>query len=177
MNKKTVVIGFVGSTLDQGKRPDRWQRWRPTLSLLMHEDLIVDELVLLHDRQHHNLVEFILKMQEVSPSTTVSGYKVSIRDPWDFAEVYGALYDFVKTYPFDTEKNNYLLHITTGTHVGQICWYLLVDANYLPAKLIQSAPNQQKHQKVNIASLIWIYLAMMFSSSVLKMNNNKTGSN
>jgi hypothetical protein len=22
MNKKTVVIGFVGSTLDQGKRPD-----------------------------------------------------------------------------------------------------------------------------------------------------------
>jgi transcriptional regulatory protein RtcR len=59
MNKKTVVIGFVGSTLDQGKRPDRWQRWRPTLSLLMHEDLIVDELVLLHDRQHHNLVKFI----------------------------------------------------------------------------------------------------------------------
>jgi transcriptional regulatory protein RtcR len=38
--KKTVVIGFVGSTLDQGKRPDRWQRWRPTLSLLMHEDLL-----------------------------------------------------------------------------------------------------------------------------------------
>ena len=59
MNKKTIVIGFVGSTLDQGKRPDRWQRWRPTLSLLMHEDLIVDELVLLHDRQHRNLVDFI----------------------------------------------------------------------------------------------------------------------
>ena len=145
MNKKTIVIGFVGSTLDQGKRPDRWQRWRPTLSLLMHEDLIVDELVLLHDRQHRNLVDFIREDgAEVSPQTTVSGYKISIRDPWDFAEVYGALYDFVKSYPFDTEKNNYLLHITTGTHVAQICWYLLVDANYLPAKLIQSAPNHQK---------------------------------
>ena len=143
--KKTVVIGFVGSTLDQGKRPDGWQRWRPTLSLLMHEDLIVDELVLLHDRQHHNLVKFITEdAQNVSPSTTVSGHRVSIRDPWDFAEVYGALYDFVKSYAFDTEKNNYLLHITTGTHVAQICWYLLVDANYLPSKLIQSAPNQQK---------------------------------
>jgi transcriptional regulatory protein RtcR len=143
--KKTVVIGFVGSTLDQGKRPERWQRWRPTLSLLMHEDFIVDELVLLHDRQHRNLVDFIREdAVEVSPQTTVSGYKISIRDPWDFAEVYGALYDFVKTYSFDTAKNNYLLHITTGTHVAQICWYLLVDANYLPAKLLQSAPNQQK---------------------------------
>ncbi len=29
--KKTVVIGFVGSTLDQGRKPDRWQRWRPNL--------------------------------------------------------------------------------------------------------------------------------------------------
>ncbi|MFH4307279.1 RNA repair transcriptional activator RtcR family protein, partial [Acinetobacter baumannii] len=38
----------------------------------------------------------------------------------------------------------YLLHITTGTHVAQICWYLLVDAHYLPAQLIQSSPNQHK---------------------------------
>lgn len=145
MNKRNVVIGFVGSTLDQGKRPDRWQRWRPTLSLLMHEDLIVDELILLHDRQHHNLVKFIEEdAKSLSPSTLVSGHRVSIRDPWDFAEVYGALYDFVKSAAFDTEKNNYLLHITTGTHVAQICWYLLVDANYLTAKLIQSAPNQNK---------------------------------
>ncbi len=68
--KKTVVIGFVGSTLDQGKKPDRWQRWRPTISLLMHEDLLVDELVLLHDRQHHNLVKSIaVDAKEISPQT------------------------------------------------------------------------------------------------------------
>ena len=95
--KKTVVIGFVGSTLDQGKRPDRWQRWRPTISLLMHEDLIVDELVLLHDRQHRNLVDFIREdVVEVSPSTQVIAHKVSTRDPWDFAEVYGAFYNFTQ---------------------------------------------------------------------------------
>ncbi len=111
----------------------------------MHEDLLVDELVLLHDRQHHNLVKSIaVDAKEISPQTEVSGHKVSIKDPWDFAEVYGALYDFVKTYPFDVEKNSYLLHITTGTHVAQICWYLLVDAHYLPAQLIQSSPNQHK---------------------------------
>ncbi len=70
--KKTVVIGFVGSTLDQGKKPDRWQRWRPTISLLMHEDLLVDELVLLHDRQHHNLVKSIaVDAKEISPQNSV----------------------------------------------------------------------------------------------------------
>lgn len=142
MNKKTVVIGFVGSTLDQGKKPERWQRWRPTMSLLMHEDLMVDELVLLHDRQNKGLVEHLREdAAELSPQTIINGQKITIRDPWDFSDVYGALYDFVKSYHFDTENNNYLLHITTGTHVAQICWYLLVDAHYLPAKLIQSSPS------------------------------------
>ncbi|MFC3902808.1 transcriptional regulatory protein RtcR [Acinetobacter marinus] len=141
MNKKTIVIGFVGSTLDQGKRPERWQRWRPSMSLLMHEDLIVDELVLLHDRQSKNLVDHLREdARQLSPQTQVTGQKIVIRDAWDFADVYGALYDFVKSYPFDIEKNDYFIHITTGTHVAQICWYLLVDANYLPAQLIQSSP-------------------------------------
>ena len=45
-------------------------------SLLMHEDLIVDELVLLHDRQHRNLVDFIREdAVEVSPSTQVIAHK------------------------------------------------------------------------------------------------------
>lgn len=145
MSKKNIVIGFVGSTYDQGKRNERWNRWRPTMSLLMHEDLIVDELVLLHDRRSQGLVEFLRgDIALTSPTTVVNGAQISIRDPWDFSDVYGALYDFVKNYPFDTEKNNYLLHITTGTHVAQICWYLLIEANYLPAKLIQSSPNQKK---------------------------------
>ena len=55
-----------------------------------------------------------------------------------------SLYDFIKSYSFDTENNHYILHITTGTHVAQICWYLLIEAGYLPAKLIQSSPNEHK---------------------------------
>lgn len=154
--KKTVVIGFVGSTLDQGKKPERWQRWRPTMSLLMHEDLIVDELVLLHDRRNTGLVEHLQRdALQLSPQTQVTGHKVNIRDPWDFSDMYGALYDFVKSYPFDVENNHYLLHITTGTHVAQICWYLLIDAHYLPAKLIQSSPagKQQPEGEYRIIDL------------------------
>ncbi len=32
------------------------------------------------------------------------------------------------------------MHITTGTHVAQICWFLLTEARYLPASLIQTGP-------------------------------------
>ena len=144
-SKKTVVIGFIGSTLDQGKTEQRWQRWRPTLSLLMHDDLVVDELVLLHDARSQKLVNFLQSdIRQVSPNTQLSRQKIEIRDPWDFADMYGALYDFVKSYPFDLEHCDYLLHITTGTHVAQICWYLLIDAHYLPAKLIQSSPTHRQ---------------------------------
>ncbi|MDM1756483.1 MULTISPECIES: RNA repair transcriptional activator RtcR [Acinetobacter] len=155
-SKKTVVIGFVGSTLDQGKKEERWQRWRPTMSLLMHEDLLIDELVLLHDRRSLSLIEHLQQdAQQISPNTHISGHQVNIRDPWDFSDMYGALYDFVKSYPFDTENYQYLLHITTGTHVAQICWYLLVDAHYLPAKLIQSSPTgkQQPEGEYRIIDL------------------------
>ncbi len=154
--KKTVVIGFVGSTLDQGKKPERWQRWRPTISLLMHDDLVVDELVLLHDRRNASLIAHLQQDAfEISPQTKITGHKVNIRDPWDFSDMYGALYDFVKSYPFDTDNNHYLLHITTGTHVAQICWYLLIDAHYLPAKLIQSSPTgkQQPEGEYRIIDL------------------------
>ena len=143
--KKTTVIGFVGATLDQGSKADRWARWRPTMSLLMHDDLMVDELVLLHDRRSASLVEKLKQdIQMISPQTQVIGQPISIRDLWDFADVYGALYDFVRGTTFNTQTHQYFLHITTGTHVAQICWYLLVDAHYLPAKLIQSSPNKNK---------------------------------
>lgn len=32
------------------------------------------------------------------------------------------------------------MHITTGTHVAQICWFLLTEARYLPASLLQTSP-------------------------------------
>jgi transcriptional regulatory protein RtcR len=40
-------------------------------------------------------------------------------DPWDFEEVYAALHDFARSYPFDPEREDYLVHITTGTHVAR----------------------------------------------------------
>ena len=65
---------------------------------------------------------------------------VPFADAWDFGAVYAALLDFVKAYPFDPEREDYLVHITTGTHVAQICLYLLTESRHLPARLLQTSP-------------------------------------
>jgi len=59
-------------------------------------------------------------------------------------EVYGSLHDFARGYAFDTEKEEYLLHLTTGTHVAQICLFLLAESRHLPARLLQTAPPKKQ---------------------------------
>jgi len=54
--------------------------------------------------------------------------------------VYGALLDFARAYPWNTEKEDYLVHITTGTHIAQISLFLLVEAHHLPGRLLQTSP-------------------------------------
>ena len=39
--------------------------------------------------------------------------------PVDFEPVYEALFTFARNYQFDTDSEDYLIHITTGTHVAQ----------------------------------------------------------
>ena len=139
--KKTVVIGLIGAVMDTGGGPERWQRWRPTVDLCRHEDLVVDRIELLCARKFTKLAEQLTAdITSVSPETTVRTHFVELQDPWDFQEVYTALHDFTRHYPFNPEKEDYLVHITTGTHVAQICLFLLTEAHYLPAKLIQTAP-------------------------------------
>jgi transcriptional regulatory protein RtcR len=62
------------------------------------------------------------------------------RDPWDFQEVYGQLHEFARSYEFRPDSERYLMHITTGTHVTQICMFLLTETRYFPASLLQTSP-------------------------------------
>ncbi|HEY0115228.1 MAG TPA: RNA repair transcriptional activator RtcR [Allosphingosinicella sp.] len=142
--KPLVVIGFLGSTLDASKfGPTRWNKWRPTVSLCMHEDLRVDRLVLLHGAIHTRLAEYVAHdIADISPETRVEPHVLDFTDAWDFEEVYGKLLDFARAYPFDPESEDYLIHITTGTHVAQICLFLLTEAHYLPGRLLQTQPQR-----------------------------------
>jgi transcriptional regulatory protein RtcR len=144
--RKTVAIGFVGTTLDYvGKGAQRWERWRPSVGLCQQDDIVIHRLELLHDARSRGLFERLrTDIAAVSPETEVRSVEITLRDPWDFEEVYSTLHDFTRGYAFDTEAEDYLIHITTGTHVAQICWFLLAEARYLPAKLIQTAPPRKK---------------------------------
>ena len=138
---RNVVIGFLGTVLDAGSGPSRWEKWRPSGSLCRHEDFIVDRFELLADERHRALAEQVAAdIVQISPETDIRLQRLDLKDPWDFEEVYGALLDFCQGYPFDTETEDYLVHITTGTHVAQICMFLLTEARYFPGRLLQASP-------------------------------------
>jgi transcriptional regulatory protein RtcR len=142
--KPLTVIGFLGSTLDASKfGPSRWSKWRPSVGLTMHEDLRVDRFILIHGSAHRRLAEYVAEdIASVSPETNVEMRLLDFRDPWDFEEVFGKLLDFARAEPFDPETEDYLVHITTGTHVAQICLFLLTEARYLPGRLLQTQPER-----------------------------------
>ncbi|MBN4859487.1 RNA repair transcriptional activator RtcR [Citrobacter portucalensis] len=142
MKKRRVVIGVLGTVLDKrGKRANRFKKWRPTVGLCQQPDFPVDRLELLHQPRDEGMAQRLIEdVALLSPDTEVRPHAVTINDPWDFEEVYAAFLDFATHYSFDTENEEYLVHITTGTHVAQICWFLLTEARYLPASLLQTSP-------------------------------------
>ncbi|RVU35227.1 AAA family ATPase [Hwanghaeella grinnelliae] len=154
--KSNTVIGFLGSTLDAAKfGPTRWNKWRPTVSICMQEDLRVDRFVLIHGSFHKRLANFVAQdIREVSPETEILLQVMDFEDAWDFEEVYGKLLDFARGFPFDPDSHDYLVHITTGTHVGQICLFLLTEARYLPGKLLQTQPQKGAPQPIGTWNVI-----------------------
>lgn len=134
---KNVVIGFLGTQLDMGKK----RRWKPSVSLVQHDDFHVDRLELLHDEKFNRLAQQVKREIEAhSPGTEVLLQTMNLDDPWDFQEVYGKLFDFARAYGFDDDRERYHVHLTTGTHVAQICWFLLTESRHVPARLIQTGP-------------------------------------
>jgi len=139
---KQVVIGLIGTQLDSGFNENRWERWRPTVSLFQHDELLWDRLELLAEPNFQKLTDIIIAdVAQVSPETESRLHPVSFaKDPWNLESVYGALYDWARAYPFDLENEEYYIHITTGTHIAQISLFLLSESRAIPAKLIQTAP-------------------------------------
>ncbi|PCJ15940.1 MAG: transcriptional regulator [Candidatus Cloacimonadota bacterium] len=146
--KKKVIIGFLGTTLDKGQSSQRWEKWRPTIDLLSFDDLVFDRFELLYDQKYKKLCDVIYQdCLQVSPETTINKHLIDIQSPWDFENVFSTLFDFAKTYPFNIDNEDYYFHITTGTHVVQICLFLLTESRHLPGTLIQVHPNWKRNKK------------------------------
>lgn len=137
---RNVVIGFLGVQLDAGKR----RQWRPSVQLCQHGDFPVDRLELIYDGRHYHLACRVMSdIAQISPQTEVRLVRIDMADPWDFQEVYGKLYDFASDYGFDEDRERYHVHLTTGTHVAQICWFLLTESRHVPARLVQTGPPRE----------------------------------
>ena len=133
---------MLGTSLDRaGQGKKRWERWRPTVDICRQDDFQIDRFVLLYPPTQQALCDQVVAdIGVVSPDTTVEPLTLGFDDPWDFEEVYGSLLDFAHGYPFKPTRARYLVHMTTGTHVAQICWFLLTESRYLPAQLLQASP-------------------------------------
>lgn len=144
--KKQVAVSFLGTVLDSGFGQGRWQKWRPNVAMNQRQDFHLDRMELFYSEKYRDLADHVkADIQDVSPHTAVNLVPMELENPWDFSEVYTKLHDWAAGYTFDTEEETYLTHITTGTHVAQICLFLLVESRQIPGVLLQTAP--PKNQK------------------------------
>ena len=137
-----ILISLLGSTLDSNGKArglSRWNVWRPSVALAMQNDLHFDRYHLIYQPKFEGLKERIVEdIKQCSPSTEVIPEAVFMDDPWDFEEVYSKLYEYSRNHDFSGEEDHYYIHITTGSHVAQICLFLLTESHHLPGKLIQT---------------------------------------
>lgn len=142
MQKPVVVVGLVGKVLDaSGRRNERWQRWRPSVSLCQQDDLVVQRFELLHHPGEADLARVVAAdIATVSPETQVRLHLLDVANAWDFEAMYGGLFEFARSMAWQPEAEDLLVHITTGSHVAQICLFLLTEARELPGRLLQTSP-------------------------------------
>ncbi len=118
------------------------------MSLGQFPDLLVDRIELLTSQRYAKLNDAVIgDLALVAPETEVRPHEFVVRDPWNFEEVYEALYQFATDYPFDPDREDYLINITTGTHVAQICLFILTESRHLPGKLLQLSPPKRRSEE------------------------------
>ena len=148
-NKKQVAVSFLGTVLDSGFGQGRWQKWRPNVAMNQRQDFHLDRIELFYSEKYRDLADHVkADIQQVSPHTAVNLVPMELENPWDFSEVYTKLHDWAAGYTFDTEEETYLTHITTGTHVAQICLFLLVESRQIPGVLLQTAPPKNQRRSM-----------------------------
>ncbi|MFT7521961.1 MAG: transcriptional regulatory protein RtcR [Kiritimatiellia bacterium] len=134
-----TLFGLFGNSMDGGIDSRRWSRWRPTLTPFMQDDVIVDKLVLIGG-QNRPAKALVTDIQAMSPQTEIIIRPMDVKDPWDLEIMYGLLLDEAELLAHDPADGELWVHITTGTHIAQICLFLLVEAGFLPGQLLQTRP-------------------------------------
>ena len=134
--RQKVGIGILGNILDSGKK-----RWRPTVDIVRHEAPRLDRFHLLHLKPHIEMARKVAQdMREILPSLEVELVELPIHNAWDFEAVYATLLDVSRKLALDPSRHEVFVHLTTGSHVQQICLFLLTEARFFPGRILQTNP-------------------------------------
>ena len=152
---KTVMYSFLGSDLDAGFTEKRWNRWRPNVGIAASTDPVIDTLVLLYDKRHFQLAELVAadaRVASVSPGFEVVLKEVEL-NPYDLKDTFLMMDELRASTEFDPDTQ-YLLNITTGTHIMQIACFLMIESKRWPGLLAQCGPTGTRKNIESTITLI-----------------------
>ena len=156
---KNIVIGMPGLGKDKPKakkvfdpNSEEWidtseELWRPSIGACLQKSMPVDKFILICESQHLEKGKQLKQdITTVTPCKQVEIEEIkNLKNPWDFKEVYQALENFALSFKFNENKEDYFLHITTGTHAVQISFFLLSESKTIPARILQTSPAKESN--------------------------------
>ncbi|MEI6057274.1 MAG: RNA repair transcriptional activator RtcR [Lentisphaerota bacterium] len=171
---KKVLINLLGIELDSSADTCRWAKWRPSVAICQHREISFDRYHLIYQKGFKELAETVKKdIQFVSPKTEVILNPIVFKAPWDFEDVYQQLFQYTRSFNFDTDNEEYYIGIKTGTHVARICMFLLAESHHFPAKLIQiSKPDKSQFNPIGFCSIIDLDLSK-YDSIAMRFRKDK----
>ncbi len=87
--KPISAIGFLGSTLDAGDSQSRRERWRPTVAVCQHGDLLVERFDILYQKRFASLLKRVSEdIKCVSHETEVVAHEIEFSAPRDFEDLF-----------------------------------------------------------------------------------------
>lgn len=119
--------------------------WRPSVALAAQKEFQIDEYHLICTASQKDDAQTVVDgINHFSPYTKVTIDVLDIRKPFDFQTTFITLVQFASRPCFHNADTEYLIHLTTGTHVEQICLFLLAQKHYLNGKLVQTYQEDAK---------------------------------
>ena len=116
----------------------------PDVALCQHEDLVVSRFELLYAEPHASARRAPSRRHpaRVARDRGAPARRSTRPTRGTSRRCTRTLHDFARAYPFDPDAEDYLVHITTGSHVAQICLFLLTESRHIPGRLVQTSPPQ-----------------------------------
>ena len=151
--KKPLKVKHTDDLFDDAKSKEADKLWRPStafaLSMQDHpKGGTIDEYHLFYQPGHKNYgkkqargAEWIkAAIERLSQDTRVTLEKIDIGDGHDFENVYLKLKAFFQEHQAlfkDRTNTRYFVNVTAGTHVSQMCLFLLIQERLIPAEVVQ----------------------------------------